>query len=83
MTSWLNELAIDCLVNTTKPLNNLQLTGIWQTLLDHHLIIHVPVNEQQFKDKFMFYKWTINDPFEDYFEYRGWSLVFCCLNSIV
>ncbi|KAI6177154.1 Rap guanine nucleotide exchange factor 1 [Aphelenchoides bicaudatus] len=70
MTAWLNELAIDCLVNTTKPLTKLQLTGMWQALLDNHLISHV-TNEHQFKDKFMFYKWTIDDPFEDYFDYRA------------
>jgi hypothetical protein len=70
MTAWLNELAIDCLVNTTKPLTNLQLIGMWQVLMDNHIISHV-TNEQQFKDKFMFYKWTITDPFEDYFDYRA------------
>lgn len=40
MTAWLNDMAIDCLVNTTKPLSSLQLTGMWQTLLENHIISH-------------------------------------------
>jgi hypothetical protein len=35
---------------------------------------HFPIlvtNEEQFKDKFVLYRWTINDPFEDYYEYRA------------
>ncbi|KAI6235374.1 Rap guanine nucleotide exchange factor 1 [Aphelenchoides besseyi] len=72
MTAWLHDLSIDCLVSTTKPYAGVQLTltGIWQTLLDHHIISHV-TNEQQFRDKAMFYKWTIDDPFNDYYEYRA------------
>ncbi|KAH7731423.1 Protein EPAC-1 [Aphelenchoides avenae] len=63
MTKWLGALC-DSVLNSAKPLKNIQLVGMWQTLLDNGFIIHVD-NEPQFKDKFTFYRWNVEDPFED------------------
>uniref|UniRef100_A0AC34FE14 Rap guanine nucleotide exchange factor 4 n=1 Tax=Panagrolaimus sp. ES5 TaxID=591445 RepID=A0AC34FE14_9BILA len=43
---------------------------MWQSLLEHNVISHI-TNEAQFKDKFVFYKWTIEDPFDHYYQYRS------------
>ncbi|CAD5215844.1 unnamed protein product [Bursaphelenchus okinawaensis] len=67
ITSWLYSLWQQCTVNPAKQPTRIQMVGIWQTLLDNQIISHI-TNEEQFKDKHVFYKWTIaNDMFEDYF----------------
>ncbi|CAD5221809.1 unnamed protein product [Bursaphelenchus xylophilus] len=67
MTSWLFSLWQQCAVNPVKKPTHLQMVGIWQTLLDHHIISHI-TNEEQFRDQNVFYKWSVsNDMFEDYF----------------
>uniref|UniRef100_A0A7E4V9N5 Rap-GAP domain-containing protein n=1 Tax=Panagrellus redivivus TaxID=6233 RepID=A0A7E4V9N5_PANRE len=66
MTKWLAQLAAEVLQQSPHALTNLQVIGMWQILLEHHVISHI-TNEAQFKDKFVFYKWTIDDPFESYY----------------
>lgn len=80
MTKWLGALC-DSVLSSSKPLKNIQLVGMWQTLLDHGFIVHgwkakyafsygdllAVDHEPQFKDKFTFYRWNVDDPFEERF----------------
>ena len=70
MTKWLAQLASEILNQPIQSFTNLQVIGMWQALLEHHVISHI-TNEAQFKDKFVFYKWTIDDQFEHYYRYRS------------
>ncbi|KAK0418615.1 hypothetical protein QR680_013671 [Steinernema hermaphroditum] len=70
MIDWLGQLSTEVLGGSTQPLSHFQLIGMWQTLLEHNVICHV-TNEQQFKDKYVFYRWVIDDPLDDYFRRRA------------
>uniref|UniRef100_A0AC34QSZ1 Rap guanine nucleotide exchange factor 4 n=1 Tax=Panagrolaimus sp. JU765 TaxID=591449 RepID=A0AC34QSZ1_9BILA len=70
MTKWLAQLASETLMQPMQSFTNLQVIGMWQALLEHHVISHI-TNEEQFKDKYVFYRWTIDDPFEQYYQSRA------------
>ena len=70
MTKWLAQLSSEVLMQPMQAFTNLQVIGMWQALLEYHIISHI-TNEEQFKDKYVFYRWTINDPFEQYYRLRA------------
>ncbi|CAI4231077.1 unnamed protein product [Auanema sp. JU1783] len=59
MVDWLLELSIS-MGGHSPALSRFQVTGIWQTLLEHNIICHVS-NEQQFADKHLLYRWINED----------------------
>ncbi|KAE9552756.1 hypothetical protein FO519_004018 [Halicephalobus sp. NKZ332] len=70
MTKWLGQLSSEVLMQPMQTFTNLQVIGMWQALLEYHIISHI-TNEEQFKDKYVFYRWTIKDPFEQYYRLRA------------
>lgn len=85
MASWLASVSTQYVNTTSKQPTSLQIIGVWQTLLDNNIISHgktqntdtviylqfTVTNEEQFKDKMVFYKWTVNDPFDAYLAERN------------
>lgn len=82
MSKWLMELVKEIYTakEILKQFSNLHLIGIWQALMDFNFISHgqfylllftnvfLVKNEQNFKDQHVLFKWTIEDPLEEFYE---------------
>ncbi|PIO67911.1 domain found in Dishevelled, Egl-10, and Pleckstrin, partial [Teladorsagia circumcincta] len=59
MVDWLLDLSVSTGAHS-PALSRFQISGMWQTLLEHNLICHV-TGELQFVDKLVCYRWVDSD----------------------